>query len=162
MRRFLVILLFIFSFAQVANATTNDTDNDQIPNSKDRCQSTPAGVCVTNDGCTQEIKFMINFATNSYRIDKKFYKLVEDAAKVAKECYGYKIVISGHTDSTSSEKYNKILSKRRALMVRDIFALCGVDTKRITIKWYGETKPIASNKTKDGRAKNRRVEIVFK
>jgi OOP family OmpA-OmpF porin len=80
---------------------------------------------------------------------------------IAKECFGYKILIVGYTDSTASELYNKNLSKQRALSVATTLLNCGINKSRIVTKWYGETKPIAPNNTKDGRYKNRRVEIKF-
>ena len=67
--------------------------------------------------------------------------------------------LEGHTDSIGTEKYNQGLSERRAGAVRDYLVKKGVDSKRLTTRGFGESKPIADNKTKDGRAKNRRVEI---
>ena len=72
---------------------------------------------------------------------------------------GNKVNLSGHTDSIGTEKYNQALSERRVNSVRDYIVAKGVDAGRVSGQGFGETKPIADNKTKEGRAKNRRVEI---
>ncbi|MDR3393305.1 MAG: OmpA family protein [Sulfuriferula sp.] len=69
------------------------------------------------------------------------------------------VEISGHTDSIGSPKYNMKLSEKRAETVKKYMESKGIAASRMTTKGYGETKPIASNKTKAGRAENRRVEI---
>jgi OOP family OmpA-OmpF porin len=69
------------------------------------------------------------------------------------------VELEGHTDSIGTEQYNQGLSERRAASVRDYLQKKGVDSGRITSRGFGESKPIADNKTRDGRAKNRRVEI---
>lgn len=72
-----------------------------------------------------------------------------------------KIVVEGHTDSVGSEEYNMKLSYNRANAVKNFLVENGISEERIELKAYGETKPIASNKTKTGRALNRRVEILI-
>jgi len=69
------------------------------------------------------------------------------------------IIAVGHTDSIGSDKYNQKLSVRRAEAVKAYLVSKGIDSKRIYTEGKGEKQPIASNKTKEGRAKNRRVEI---
>jgi OOP family OmpA-OmpF porin len=70
-----------------------------------------------------------------------------------------KVNLSGHTDSIGTEAYNQKLSERRSNSVKSYLTKKGVDASRISAQGFGETKPIADNKTKEGRAKNRRVEI---
>jgi OOP family OmpA-OmpF porin len=67
----------------------------------------------------------------------------------------------GHTDSIGTDAYNQKLSEQRAKAVKDYMVAKGVPADKITIKGMGEKQPVASNKTKDGRAKNRRVEVDF-
>ena len=69
--------------------------------------------------------------------------------------------VEGHTDSTGSLEYNQRLSERRAASVRDFLAQQGVDMDRMVAVGYGMDRPVATNETKDGRAQNRRVEIVI-
>lgn len=148
-------------YKNIATIYSNDLDNDLVLNKLDICPSTPPGVCVTAEGCTQILKYTIYFKTGSYTIDKSNSKTVNQIENIAQECYGYNITIEGHTDSTSNEKYNKYLSKRRANQVKKALLLFGIKDKRITTKWFGETKPVASNNTEDGRKLNRRADIYF-
>jgi outer membrane protein OmpA-like peptidoglycan-associated protein len=69
--------------------------------------------------------------------------------------------VEGHTDSTGSPDYNQRLSERRAQSVRDFLAQQGIDGRRMVAVGYGLTRPVADNSTREGRAKNRRVEIVI-
>jgi outer membrane protein OmpA-like peptidoglycan-associated protein len=69
------------------------------------------------------------------------------------------IRVEGHTDSVGSEKRNERLSRLRALSVKAFLVEHGVDASRVSTKGFGSSKPIADNKTEEGRAKNRRVEI---
>jgi len=70
-----------------------------------------------------------------------------------------KAALSGHTDNVGAEAYNQKLSERRVNSVKDYVVKKGVDGGRVSGQGFGESKPIADNKTKEGRAKNRRVEI---
>jgi OOP family OmpA-OmpF porin len=70
------------------------------------------------------------------------------------------VALSGYTDNVGTEKYNQGLSDRRVTAVRDYIVKKGVDANRVSGRGFGESKPIADNKTTEGRAKNRRVEIT--
>lgn len=72
------------------------------------------------------------------------------------------IIATGHTDSIGTEAYNQKLSERRANAVKDYLVSKGVAGNKITTLGKGETQPVATNKTSDGRSKNRRVEVEFK
>ena len=74
---------------------------------------------------------------------------------------GIKIEIGGHTDNQGSESYNERLSSDRAKAVYDYLVNKGIDSKRMTYKGYGMSKPIASNDTEEGRALNRRTEFTI-
>jgi outer membrane protein OmpA-like peptidoglycan-associated protein len=76
-----------------------------------------------------------------------------------RENKGRKAALSGHTDSIGTDAYNQKLSERRTNSVRNYVVKKGVESGRISSQGFGESKPIADNKTKEGRAKNRRVEI---
>jgi len=71
------------------------------------------------------------------------------------------ILLEGHTDATGSEEYNLDLSKKRAQSVANYLATQNVNPTRFTIMGYGESQPIASNETVEGRAQNRRVEVAI-
>ena len=68
--------------------------------------------------------------------------------------------VLGHTDSTGSDQYNQGLSERRARSVADYLVGQGVDQSRLRVQGFGETEPVASNDTREGRSQNRRVDIV--
>jgi OOP family OmpA-OmpF porin len=85
---------------------------------------------------------------------------VDDGIKMMKENPSLRVSVEGHTDSIGSDAYNQRLSERRANAVRDYMVDQGISSSRITTKGWGESKPAASNKTEEGRAQNRRVEII--
>jgi OOP family OmpA-OmpF porin len=70
-----------------------------------------------------------------------------------------RVDFEGHADWIGTDAYNQKLSERRATAAKDYVMKKGVDASRLTTRGFGETKPIADNKTKEGRAKNRRVEV---
>ncbi len=85
----------------------------------------------------------------------------DQALKTLKEYPQSKVTVIGHTDSIGSKEYNKRLSEKRAESVAEYFVSQGVDKNRISFEGYGEEHPIESNDTKEGRERNRRVEIVI-
>ena len=87
---------------------------------------------------------------------------MEKAVAFVKRYPGAKVSVAGHTDSTGTDEYNMGLSRRRATAVKDYLVKQGAaDAQRITTLGYGETRPIASNATPEGRAQNRRAEILI-
>jgi outer membrane protein OmpA-like peptidoglycan-associated protein len=73
----------------------------------------------------------------------------------------YRLIVNGYTDSVGKAAYNKLLSEARAEAVAGVIERQGVKSARMTTHGYGETHPVASNKTKAGRAKNRRVTLIL-
>ncbi|HXG51129.1 MAG TPA: OmpA family protein [candidate division Zixibacteria bacterium] len=86
-------------------------------------------------------------------------KILDRLVAFMKENKDKRVSLSGHTDSIGTEAYNQKLSERRVNSVRDYLVKHGIERDRITGQGFGESKPIADNRTKEGRAKNRRVEI---
>ncbi len=86
-------------------------------------------------------------------------KILDRLIAFLKENAEKKVDLEGHTDSVGTEQYNQGLSERRTAAVKDYLTTRGIDAGRVSSKGFGETKPIADNKTAEGRAKNRRVEI---
>ena len=72
------------------------------------------------------------------------------------------VIATGHTDSIGTEAYNQKLSERRAAAVKDYLVSKGIPASKITTIGKGESQPVATNKTAEGRQKNRRVDIEFK
>ncbi len=87
-------------------------------------------------------------------------RVVDEAVAVLKAESDVRVSVEGHTDSVGSDAYNEDLSQRRADAVRDYMVEQGIAASRITTRGWGESKPIASNDTAEGRAQNRRVEII--
>lgn len=104
----------------------------------------------------------IYFATSSAIFDKASMFVLNNFMEYLQDNPKLKIRIEGHTDNVGDAKENQVLSEKRAKAVRDYLILMGVDISTIVAyKGYGQTKPIASNKTEEGRAKNRRTEFVI-
>jgi outer membrane protein OmpA-like peptidoglycan-associated protein len=112
-------------------------------------------------GAEVEIKD-IHFASNSSLFDKESMFVLNSFVEFLNDNPRVKIEIQGHTDNIGNPKDNMELSKERAKAVRDYLILMGIDSSRIVAyKGFGQTKPIASNNTIEGRAKNRRTEFVI-
>jgi OOP family OmpA-OmpF porin len=152
---FALLLSFSFLFAV-------DMDNDLVQDDMDSCLDTPAGVFVDMQGCTKELRRTVHFEHNLYMLDMNNMQQLQEYANLASEAFGYTIVLKGHADSTADYKTNLILSKKRVYTVLKHLESLGISNERISVKWYGETKPVATNVTPDGRALNRRVEIILK
>ena len=101
----------------------------------------------------------INFAYNSATVEPQFQRTLDQVSQVLGQYDRTYIDIYGHTDSTGSDSYNQGLSERRADSVAAYLESRGVRGARIGTRGFGETQPIASNDTEQGRAANRRVEI---
>lgn len=104
----------------------------------------------------------LSFSSGKAVIDYKYFGLLAKVRDTFKEFPECSVVIEGHTDSLGSDKVNKRLSKERADSVRHyLIANSLVTDERIVAVGYGETKPVASNETRDGRASNRRIDVVI-
>lgn len=86
---------------------------------------------------------------------------LDDVAQSLQRTTGNSFLVEGHTDSLGSESFNQDLSARRAQSVRDYLVERGVSSQRIKSAGYGKSRPVAENNTAEGRANNRRVEIVI-
>ena len=86
--------------------------------------------------------------------------MLNEAYEILKENPEIGFELAGHTDNIGSEEYNMKLSEKRAKAVMEYFVRKGIDPNRFTTKGFGFTEPVASNDTKEGRAKNRRVELT--
>ena len=103
----------------------------------------------------------IKFKTNRADIIPSSYSILDEAAKMLKDNPTIKVEIGGHTDSRGSDAKNQRLSEARAVSVRNyLINNQGIAGDRLTAKGYGESLPLASNKTVKGRAENRRIEFV--
>jgi outer membrane protein OmpA-like peptidoglycan-associated protein len=101
----------------------------------------------------------VNFDFDKATIRPDARPVLDEAARVLKEEHGVDISVEGHTDSVGTDAYNQGLSERRARAVADYLATEGIARSRMRTVGYGESRPVASNETADGRAQNRRVEL---
>lgn len=147
-----------------------DNDGDAIADLDDECPNTKGvpdqkgcpkkyeGVVITD----RYIKILqkIYFAYNKAVIKEESYPILNQVVQVLMDRPEITVEIQGHTDSKGSDKYNLCLSAARAKAVRGYLIAHGIDPSRLTSVGYGESCPIATNKTKEGRATNRRVEFM--
>ncbi len=103
----------------------------------------------------------IQFDTDSTSLRQSSYEFLSRLYEYLSENPDKTVIIAGHTDNTGSEQYNIELSKKRAQAVRDYLVRRGIESRRITIRGYGTSKPVAENSTETGRQQNRRVEITI-
>ncbi len=147
-----------------------DTDGDGVNDEEDKCinEAGPA----SNFGCpviSEEIIKRVNlaaknvfFSTGSAKLLTKSFPKLNDLVTILKENPTYKVTIDGHTDSQGNDASNQTLSENRAASVKTYLTGKGIDESRLSSAGYGETNPVADNKTAAGRAKNRRVEITLR
>ncbi len=145
-----------------------DSDGDGVMDPQDKCPNTPQGTKVDANGCPRVfeegkkelILEGVNFETAKATLLPESKAILD---KVAASLVNYpelKVEVAGHTDSRGAGDMNLKLSQARAEAVRDYLISQGVASSQLTAKGYGEDKPVADNATDDGRAKNRRVELV--
>lgn len=141
-----------------------DLDGDGVPNERDKCPNTRPGAVVDLDGC--EVEAVIELKGVHFDFDKDTLRpdaiaILNDAAALLNEHERVVVEVAGHTDSVGSDQYNQGLSERRANRVRDYLASKGVRASRLSARGYGESRPVSTNDTSEGRADNRRVELVI-
>ncbi len=147
-----------------------DGDKDGVYDGLDKCPDSAPGAKVDANGCEIKKEEVIKvdetiilenlyFDTNKSNIDNQDAAILDKWVNVLKENPKMEAMIMGHTDSDGAESYNQKLSQSRADSVMAYMVSKGIDKTRLTAKGYGESQPIAPNTTKDGKAKNRRVEL---
>lgn len=108
------------------------------------------------------IALYINFDTGKSAVKAESKPIIEQIVQMLKENSDLKLGVEGHTDNVGNPKSNKTLSEERAKSVVAAIVDHGISSERLSASGYGQDKPIADNGTEDGRAKNRRVELVKK
>ncbi len=139
----------------IAKPTALDDDNDGIPNSADDCPTTPKKAKVNKHGCWAFTD--VEFNHNKSSIKAGYEKLFDNATEILKANPTLVVEIQGHTDSSGSAKYNEHLSDLRAKAIKAVLVKNGIESSRLTTKGFGESSPITTNDTAEGRDTNRRV-----
>jgi outer membrane protein OmpA-like peptidoglycan-associated protein len=106
------------------------------------------------------IALYINFETASASIQQDSMSQLEQVAQMLQSSPELKVEVGGHTDNVGTRESNEKLSEARAKSVVAALVAKGISADRLTVKGYGQTSPVADNRTEEGRAKNRRVELV--
>jgi len=144
-----------------------DTDKDGVSDLDDRCPNS-AGT-LSNKGCPEIAKedltrinviaSKIYFETAKATLKTESLAQLDALVLILNKYEGAILIIEGHTDSDGTDEYNQDLSQRRTQAVKDYLMSKGIMESRLVAIGYGESKPIADNKTSAGKAKNRRVEL---
>jgi OmpA-OmpF porin, OOP family len=145
-----------------------DSDGDGIPDHLDQCPDVYGSW--KYQGCpviSKEVKEVldkalagVNFETGKATLLKESYKPLDAVVKVMTENPTYKLKITGHTDNVGTPESNMQLSKDRAQAVEAYLESKGLDADRFVVIGFGDTRPVSTNDTPEGRAKNRRVEFT--
>jgi outer membrane protein OmpA-like peptidoglycan-associated protein len=110
------------------------------------------------DRMSLHLHFATNKATTTSKVDEAD---LEKATAFIKKYPAFKVSVEGHTDSTGKPKHNQRLSEARASFVKDRIVSRGIDASKIRTSGFGETRPVADNSTPEGRAQNRRVDVLI-
>jgi outer membrane protein OmpA-like peptidoglycan-associated protein len=143
----------------LTGAAIGDYMDDQEAQLRSQLQGTGVSVTRVGQQIILNMPSNITFATDSANVQPQFTQTLVSVALVIKEFNRTIVDVYGHTDSTGDDAYNLSLSQRRAVSVATTLANQGIDQRRFYIEGKGETQPIASNATENGRQQNRRVEI---
>jgi len=135
-----------------------DFDRDGVSDSLDQCPATPCNFTVDRYGCPIKTRLKVNFSTNSAEIEPASYYRVEQFAQFLLKNRGSRVKIFGYTDNRGTARHNLLLSQQRANAIMKALVTQGVSLARIEAMGRGESMPIASNTTEEGRARNRRIE----
>jgi OOP family OmpA-OmpF porin len=111
--------------------------------------------------CYKVYKLNILFDYDKADIKDGYYYDLQQVAEVLRLKPNYKLIVEGHTDNIGSDRYNKVLSQKRANALKSYLSDAGIDSSRVKAIGYGESSPIASNKDEEGRSQNRRVMAKF-
>jgi outer membrane protein len=134
-----------------------DADGDGVIDANDQCPDTPKGTRVGPQGCTCDVTRQLQFKLNSAELTDADKAVLDEVAENLTRLKFISGTVVGHTDSSGSEAYNQGLSERRAQTVASYLEGKGIAAGRLKVSGAGESEPIADNKTKEGRAENRRV-----
>jgi OOP family OmpA-OmpF porin len=135
-----------------------DSDGDGIPDHADQCPNTPTGAKVDGTGCWEPASVYFDFDKSV--IKSEYHPMLDSVAAIMKKNLDLKLKINGHTDNQGPKAYNRKLSVTRAESVVKHLIKSGIDRIRFALKGFWFSKPAASNDTPEGRAQNRRAEII--
>jgi OOP family OmpA-OmpF porin len=153
------------------NQLAADADGDGVSDKFDKCPGTPAGTAVDGAGCaivhpegtgmatSSGAYSNIQFEFDSSVLRTSAYPTLDQVSADMRANTSMTIEADGYASAEGTDEYNMRLSRDRANSVKTYLVNSGVDASRITVKAFGESNPIASNSTEEGRIQNRRVEF---
>jgi OmpA-OmpF porin, OOP family len=139
-----------------------DSDGDGVVDGVDRCPNTLRGAQVDQYGCAiKQVVTLegVHFEYDSARLTPDSMAILDKVAETLQGQPSMEVEIAGHCSNEGSDAYNQRLSEQRADSVRRYLVNRGIASHRLRAVGYGESRPVASNETESGRAKNRRVEF---
>ncbi len=144
-----------------------DTDGDGVQDSKDKCRTTPGSP--SNNGCPvikAEDRRILNLAVQNVRFETsratlktESYPILDQVVDIMRRYPDYNVKVRGYTDDRGNAAANQTLSENRARTCANYLISKGITSRRISSQGYGETNPVATNDTPEGRRMNRRVEF---
>lgn len=138
-----------------------DSDGDGVNDCDDKCPGTLPGALVDEKGCALKHTMQIEFDFDKADIRPEYHDKIAEAAAFIKRYPKTRILVAGHTDSTGDADYNKELSKQRATALEAyLVEKFGINDDQLFPRGYGESQPVATNDTPEGRQQNRRVEFI--
>jgi OmpA-OmpF porin, OOP family len=160
----------VSTLENTVNQLSADADGDGVADRFDKCPGTPAGTIVDGAGCP--IVFpqssmttpgasgsVIQFEFDSSVLKTSSYPVLDAVSAELKANASARATLAGHASAEGTDSYNMNLSRDRANSVKTYLVNSGINANRLTVQAYGESRPIASNETEEGRVLNRRVEI---
>lgn len=138
-----------------------DSDNDGVLDNADQCPDSSASASVDVEGCAlfSGVLQGVNFHTGSANLTDQAKFILDGVANTLSEYPSASVSVNAHTDSQGARANNQVLSEARARSVIAYLSSRGIDQQRLTPNAFGESQPIASNETVEGRRQNRRVEL---
>lgn len=148
--------------SQSTVAAPIDDDQDGIANLLDSCLATPVGIAVDESGCAifNGIIDGINFQPSSARLTASAQGILDNVVDTLSQRTNVLLSIGAHTDAQGDSESNMRLSRNRAISVAKYLIINGVPKEVLSARAFGELTPLADNSTSEGRAQNRRVELV--
>jgi len=146
----------------LAGAAIGNYMDRTYQNLRERLQGTGVGVTrVSQEQILLNFPADLTFDFDRDAVKGQFVPTLRDVGGVLREYEQTTVDVYGHADSVGADAYNQDLSERRAMNVASVLMSGGVIRQRVITQGYGESRPIASNATDDGRARNRRVEVYI-
>ena len=144
------------------NGCAEDHDGDGVPDYRDNCLETPLGTVVDTNGCAIKIVSLegVHFEFDSATLTSTAKSILDSVVGKINAHPSTNFTVVGHTDNKGSDVYNQDLSERRAKVVKDYLLSNGVSSSSFHSVGKGENSPVTSNDTSEGRAKNRRVDVL--